>query len=73
MTWRTIDSAPKDGTRLLLHCGAAGFNVGFWVASRPEDGDWSNWVTHYDHEELPEPTHYMDLPDPPGDSLEGSG
>jgi hypothetical protein len=57
--WQPIDSAPKDGTRILLHPGLKGYSV---VGRRSLINHW--W------ESLPgryqvRPTHWMALPDPP--------
>jgi hypothetical protein len=56
--WREIESAPKDGTYLLL-CEA--YDDGSWnmVVGRWDGGWWSK-------EPFPhEPTHWMPLPPPP--------
>jgi hypothetical protein len=69
MTWQPIESAPKDGTRMLLTFGLDDYRpcVG---AFRPEiihdDGyNETGWVETYDEAPLAEPTHWMPLPDPP--------
>jgi hypothetical protein len=59
MKWQAIGSAPKDGTRVLLHPGPKGYSV---VGRRSLTNGW--W------EALPgkyqiRPTHWMPLPDPP--------
>ena len=55
MTWQPIETAPRDGTRVLVYerdaaLGAISLN---WV---DQDG-W--WLGH--------PTHWMPLPTPPED------
>ena len=65
--WLSIETAPKDGTDILLWFGPA---VG-WVAlckwyQKPKRG-WC-WVCSYTHKRHGfEPTHWMPLPAPPGD------
>lgn len=59
--WREIESAPKDGTRILAVCGPHVCLLA-WGGKRPPGwkmgGDYgqSFWGT---------PTHWMPLPDPP--------
>lgn len=57
--WRTIDSAPKDGTSILCTAKGWGCAVLFWNASNEawDDGDFKS------HEDWP--THWMPLPAPP--------
>ena len=58
--WQTIDSAPLDGTRVLLWSEE-------WMA--PSSGSHyggGKWMMHYDlGEYLHNPTHWMELPEPP--------
>jgi len=62
--WRTIDSAPKDGTEILLWgmCErdgsyyAADTNLGWWYEDM--------WHTRQIDEGI-DPTHWMPLPPPP--------
>lgn len=62
--WRTIDSAPKDGTRLWLFwpdaCEDDRQTVGWWRTG--VHGDY--WMDHADSERE-NPTHWMPLPEPP--------
>lgn len=63
MEWRKIETAPKDGTRILITDGE---DVGsaFWGKIRPneetwtDDGEDSAWGGPY-------PTHWMPLPEMP--------
>jgi hypothetical protein len=53
-TWQPIETAPKDGTRILLWCGSKAHTfVGQW--SR---GSWVGAKYHT-------PTHWIPLPAPP--------
>jgi hypothetical protein len=67
--WLPIETAPKDGTSMLL-----------WIEGRYHIGGWSRtgdisypfaWVNEYGDiiarpwQGDPEPTHWMPLPDPP--------
>ena len=70
--WRTIDSAPKDGTSILLFCpGEGGINVGHWSESLWVDqgGAWIIYEARSDTIVL-NPSHWQSLPPPPSD--EGS-
>lgn len=67
--WRPIESAPKDGTPVLV-----GWNAGGWEPSKChcEDGVWG----HLTHEMGflpcdPQPTHWLPLPPPPAMNQEG--
>ncbi len=71
LTWGRIETAPKDGTEVLVwngalslarwcdrgDCGAGWYAIaeGYVVAARDES-DWSV---------IPVPTHWMAIPEPP--------
>lgn len=63
--WRTIDSAPKDGTEVLLYTTAFS---GEWIIvqgayfSSPKEID-NGWETQFGFHG--EPTHWKPLPSPP--------
>lgn len=59
MNWNPIQTAPSDGTRVLLF--REGFAEAMAVAWRGTDEEWRpvNGST------FPEPTHWMPLPAPP--------
>ncbi len=61
MTWLPIETAPKDGSLVLL-CNAldGGMYVGFYERSEWEDisGEMMEML-------IGEPTHWMPLPEPP--------
>jgi len=73
--WQPIDTAPKDGSQLLLFCGD--YEPPFFVGSftwidLPKDHEdyWEGWsfseeilANHCGAE--PEPTHWMPLPATP--------
>jgi hypothetical protein len=67
--WRTIDSAPRDGTEII-----GGWVDPAWVYAiwwRGEDSDAGWWFANegpgdYNDELIcPQPTHWMPLPEPP--------
>lgn len=65
MTWQPIETAPKDGTVVVLaewsdYHGAWQFGTGYWRRYLPGFGDGFGWIGHA-------PTHWMPLPDPPDD------
>ena len=63
MGWNPIETAPKDGTRVLgaIDCGS-GAKVVYEVAFYPIDGEWRRPVPATD---VLFPTHWMPLPEPP--------
>ncbi len=71
MQWQPIETAPRDGTRILATDGVE-VSTTHWedcwachaeIAHGPgDDGGW----TIYDHHEEWNPTHWMPLPPPPG-------
>jgi hypothetical protein len=54
--WQPIETAPKDGTAILL-CGA-GVRLGFWNGRSWDDGDFFNDLGDAF-------THWMPIPTPP--------
>lgn len=65
MNWQPIETAPKDGTNILIHELGDTF-VAWWLngLERWVDGKWTEmdgWVTY-------DPTHWMPLPPPPEDA-----
>ena len=60
--WQPIETAPKDGTRVLLYGNGAGvqWQVSEWVIEDKFAG-WYPW----DWPDYEEPTHWMQLPEPP--------
>ena len=66
LEWFPIESAPKDGTKLLLYIGEGvePFQVVGYFDKDNQD-KFHGWVDVYDGIDLPLPTHYMPLPHPP--------
>jgi len=65
--WQPIETAPKDGTRILAY-GFCGYEDVAGIATvKWHRGSWvcdPNEATEYDYEEC-ELTHWMNLPEPP--------
>ena len=81
MEWEPIETAPQDGTWMLLYfAGPQYYKIAFWSE---QSADWYDWqgaqgvsasLTAYGDR----PTHWMLLPEPPAgldqpDSLSGEG
>jgi hypothetical protein len=60
--WQSIETAPKDGTMVLLAWGTCSVASGFWWTPDRFSpvGHW-----HIGDTEDRLPTHWMPLPDPP--------
>lgn len=73
--WQTIESAPKDGTRILILCPqnritCAKYDtlpmVGKgWFVSVPCCSGWGEGSDTYIHWKEDQPTHWQPLPPPP--------
>lgn len=63
--WQPIETAPKDGTELLLF-SAGQIDCGYWSTSVwvASGGAWIIYESRSDTVEL-SPTHWMPLPEPP--------
>lgn len=58
--WQPIETAPKDGTRVLMHKAGVGKYstfVGWWNC---RDESWRD-ISHL----FRDPSHWMPLPEPP--------
>lgn len=66
--WQTIDTAPKDGSRILTWSDHLGRVVAFWFDPKvtPEP---VGWIEAGRDAYTLEPTHWMPLPDPPTDEF----
>jgi hypothetical protein len=66
MTWQPIETAPKDGTPILITRETVFLSEEGWHIVRWEE-DW--WTVHdgkFDHAlRGPDPTHWMPLPERP--------
>lgn len=59
MTWKPIETAPKDGTHVLLFRPEINF-VGYWSGTRRA------WIAStHSYPAGPAPTHWMPLPPDP--------
>lgn len=81
MEWQPIETAPKDGTRILLleagnvYLGLWDSNFGISEIYDPEADQYVNrpaWTDgtvkswgYEEQNEIEQPTHWMPLPDPP--------
>ncbi len=54
--WLPIESAPKDGKRVILFVPPYGAGSGHWDET---------WHAHFTLNRHAQPTHWMPLPDPP--------
>ena len=72
--WRTIDSAPKDWTDVMVFSPDHGsFNCG-GVFSAFFDAESGDWMTHGIGANMElNPTHWMPLPSPPSTETKESG
>lgn len=70
MTWQPIETAPKDGTRILAYdikdAEDTQPQIALWLAHAEEPG----WYISLDHQAMNgdlwnPPTHWMPLPEPP--------
>jgi len=66
--WRTIDSAPKDGTPILVCCRSGDITIamhsdGAWAYCSSLGYDLENYMGMW----YEEATHWMPLPSPPRD------
>lgn len=68
MDWLPIESAPKDGSFILLFSSGDGVNMARWGVPEPF-GDEKAWTTPSEgpgySSEIENPTHWMPLPNPP--------
>lgn len=59
MDWQPIETAPKDGTNIIVYCPLPGSE--YIVTAR----FIRVWVDSYEGEDIFNPTHWMPLPEPP--------
>lgn len=64
--WRPIDTAPRDGTRVLLWVPPYGPSTGHYEPARVNWGpNASLWIAASVLNKEAHPTHWMPLPSPP--------
>lgn len=63
--WRTIDSAPKDGTEIIALSGAKGVSLGWFFKPSSRTQSWLD-----QRGRCIDPSHWMPLPPPPSVSEE---
>lgn len=69
--WQPIETAPKDGTDIIVYCPTY---KAIWPAYYPEDPDYDGHAwRRFDHAMIPEPSHWMPLPTPPAASQPAGG
>lgn len=61
MDWQKIESAPRDGSRVLLFCLGIGHVIGWWDI---DEEMWRDSLVSYGATH-PEPLRWMPLPEPP--------
>lgn len=64
LEWQPIETAPKDGTDVLLYCGPPDdplLGVGYWTGGEDEQPGWYLWPTAAPFA-APWPTHWAPLP-----------
>lgn len=69
--WQPIETAPRDGTRVLVWVPKYAEHFVAALMTCPDDGD-QQWIVARFHEPkisviAPSPTHWMPLPEPPPD------
>lgn len=71
--WRPIETAPKDGTWVILYAPAGGVQPGYWGPSYFDyDPMWLQYAHRSEAREVVgEPTHWMPLPNSPEDGTDG--
>lgn len=66
--WRSIDTAPRNATDVLVTDGYRVYVAGWWQepGEPDEDGEWTCYMDAIEDPRCPiEPTHWMPLPEPP--------
>lgn len=66
--WRTMDSAPKDMTEIIVLCGPKDVRLGWYFAPSSTTFGWRD-----QHQKPINPTHWMPLPAPPIRSARAGG
>jgi len=61
--WKPIETAPKDGTDLVLYCGPPDdplLGIGYWETERETEDGWYLW--HKPMQRCLWPTHWAPIP-----------
>jgi hypothetical protein len=61
LVWQPIETAPKDGTCILISNGKDGIFSGMYVGYWYQEGGWKFSIKN----RIPDATHWMPLPAPP--------
>lgn len=73
--WQSIESAPKDGTRILVYLRPLPQHAEMHVDAQHSWCDKAHWTNYngggWVHYQLGIPTHWMPLPTPPESKVEG--
>lgn len=66
MEWKPIETAPKDGTDVLLFANDS-IAIAAWQTDWPNRGEWATGYSCADYGDyyVKNPTHWMSLPEPP--------
>lgn len=67
MNWQPIETAPRDGSRILLYVPCYGAMSGNWSETLSPMTDDSRWHCHATINREAQPTKWMPLPAPPND------
>jgi hypothetical protein len=61
--WQPIETAPRDGTRIIIGWPGGGIRYAYWLNNSPT---WSGWKVPSLELPLPSapPTHWQPLPEP---------
>ena len=58
LNWQPIETAPEDGTIVIIYEEGKAVSAFY-------DSSTKQWVETMDYYEVPDPTHWMPLPEPP--------
>ena len=70
MSWQSMETAPKDGTTILGYFADRKTGMSFDLITWMHAGEHSDWHfdgTYHHDPGKPQPTHWMQIPDPPVD------
>ena len=73
MKWEPIETAPKDGRKIILWCDRFGLSIGSWRVDWGHSGDESPLWLRDDYDDFScgyastplDPTHWMPIPEGP--------